>query len=383
MARIKVNESILRWAIDRSGLSSEALQKKFPKLLEWETGKSLPTLRKLEEFAKATLTPLGYLFLETPPVEKLPIPHFRTVADQPLSRSSAELLDTVQVMEQRQAWLREFLVKLGEEPLPFVGSAKLDGSPPDIAQNIRSVLGLGERWASTYSSWTKALRHLQNAMEKVGVLVAVNSVVRNNTHRKLDPEEFRGFVLVDEYAPLVFVNGNDYKAAQMFTLAHELAHIWFGASAAFDLKNMQPAQDATELASNKLAAEFLIPESELLKAWSSFIQSENPFQSAARQFKVSELVAARRALDLNLIDRQRFFNFYRDYQDRERESIGNRTGHGDFYANQNARIGRRFAQAVVQAVRKGDLLYADAYELTGLYGKTFEHYMNKLSLGQQ
>jgi Zn-dependent peptidase ImmA (M78 family) len=115
--------------------------------------------------------------------------------------------------------------------------------------------------------------------------------------------EFRGFVLVDEYAPLVFINGADGKAAQMFTLAHELAHVWFGRSAAFDLRDLQPANERTELACNSVAAEFLVPKTELQRSWPTLQQDPEPFQAIARQFKVSALVGARRALDLQLISR--------------------------------------------------------------------------------
>ncbi|WP_233499908.1 ImmA/IrrE family metallo-endopeptidase [Geobacillus thermoleovorans] len=112
-------------------------------------------------------------------------------------------------------------------------------------------------WASKQSTWQEALRNLIRKTEDIGIIVVINGVVGNNTHRKLDVAEFRGFVLIDDYAPLIFINGRDGKAAQMFTLAHELAHIWYGASAAFDLKNLQPADAEIENACNKAAAEFL------------------------------------------------------------------------------------------------------------------------------
>jgi Zn-dependent peptidase ImmA (M78 family) len=161
-----------------------------------------------------------------------------------------------------------------------------------------------------------ALRQLYNNIEAAGILVAVSGIVGNNTRRKLDPIEFRGFVLVDDYAPLVFVNGADGKAAQMFTLAHELAHIWFGSSAAFDLRELQPANNETEEACNRVAAEFLVPARQLRDFWPSIKQDPERFQSIARNFKVSEIVAARRAIDLGLISRNEFLDFYRNYQNK-------------------------------------------------------------------
>jgi Zn-dependent peptidase ImmA (M78 family) len=284
-------------------------------------------------------------------------------------------------MERRQAWVREYLIDEGQDPLPFVRSGKLTDESQAITREMRQVLGLERGWAAQQATWTNALGKLRQSMETALILVVVNGIVGNNTHRKLNPEEFRGFVLVDEYAPLVFVNGADAKAAQMFTLAHELAHLWFGSSAAFDLRELQPADDPTERACNRVAAEFLVPEEELRQFWSTAKQESEPFQALARRFKVSELVAARRALDLALIGRHAFHDFYQEYLRSEHRRAATGPSGGDFYASQNLRIGRRFAEIVIRAAKEGKLLYRDAYQLTGLYGWAFEQFTESLTLG--
>lgn len=381
MTRVEVSGAVLRWALERSSKDISTLTEKLPRLQGWLDGQSQPTLRQLEALAKATSTPLGYFFLAQPPEEKLPIPLFRTLGDGHPHRPSPDLLETVQIMERRQAWVREYLVDEGQLALRFVRSAKLSEEPGRIAGEIRSVLGLELAWAAKLATWSDALRELQKKMEAAWILVVVNGIVGNNTHRKLDPEEFRGFVLVDEYAPLVFVNGADAKAAQMFTLAHELAHLWIGSSAAFDLRELQPANDDTERACNRVAAEFLVPARELQEYWTSLARDSDRFQLLARRFKVSELVAARRALDLALISRTAFRDFYRSYLQDERRKTSKASSGGDFYASQNYRIGRRFAETVVRAAREGKLLYRDAYQLTGLYGSTFDRYAESLTFG--
>jgi len=378
MTNLPVKPDLIRWARERSGLTTDVLVKHFPHYEGWERGEAQPTLRQLELLAKRTLTPLGYFFLATPPEEKLPIPDFRTVGDLPLARPSPNLLETVQVMQRRQDWMREFLIEQGESALAFVGSASPRNRPAAIAAKIREVLGISSNWAHEHRTWTEALRALREASERAGILVVINGVVGNNTHRKLDPEEFRGFVLPDEYAPLVFVNGADAKSAQMFTLAHELAHLWLGHGGVFNLLDLQPADNEVEKFCNHVAAEFLVPAQELTAYWPEAKGSREPFQSVARQFKVSPLVAARRALDLKLIGKAAFFDFYRRYQEDERRTAAARQSGGDFYATQDVRLGRRFADAVVRAAREGRLLYRDAYQLTGLSGETFDRYAKVL-----
>jgi Zn-dependent peptidase ImmA (M78 family) len=373
--RVEPNLQVLAWAVKRAGAH---LQRKFPRLDQWLSGAEKPTLRQLEAFARAASVPFGYLFLSEPPEEQLPMPHFRTVEGTPAESPSPDLLETVYTMQRRQAWMREYLIEQGYEALPFVGSVSVDSDPREVSRRMREALGLNAEWAANHRTWTEAQRALQERAEAAGIVVVTSGVVGNNTRRKLSVEEFRGFVLVDEYAPLVFINGADGKAAQMFTLAHELAHVWLGESAAFDLRNLQPSSDKLEQICNRIAAEFLVPEDSLRAFWPKAQQDRRPFKAIASHFKVSEIVAARRALDLQLTTREVFFAFYEAYQRREREASASGEEGGNFYATQTMRLGRRFAETVIQAVREGALLYHEAYRLTGLYGRTFERFEKHL-----
>lgn len=373
MARVAVNQHVLRWAVARSGHSQETVMKRFP-FAEWLTGERQPTLRQLEDFAAFTRAPLGFLFLDKPPVEELTIPFFRTLDDQAPETGSPDLLEMVQTLRRRQEWVREYLIGQGQAPLPFVGKTPLTDDPVQVAGHIRETLGLADGWAHQCATWEDALRYLRNAMDTIGIFVVVNGIVGNNTHRPLDPNEFRGFVLVDEYAPFVFVNGADAKAAQMFTLAHELAHIFFGYSAAFDLRALHPADDQVEELCNLVAAELLVPADHLRRLWPSVRGALDPFQALARRFKVSTLVIVRRLLDLSFITRAEFFDYYNEYKARLGEKKAAQENGGDYYKNKNVRVGKRFFANVVHALHEGMITYTEAYRLTDLRGQTFRKY---------
>ncbi len=377
MSRIEISSKVLSWAVERSGKSMEYFEDKFPKIQQWITGEKQPTMRQVEDLAKKTSTPFGYFFLPEPPEESLSIPYYRTIKDDSITRPSANLLDTLHAMKRRQDWMREFLIDDKHDTLPFVNSANTNMDIQDIANDMRITLGLNSDWASKLRNRDDAMTVVFNTAERVGILVVVNGVVGNNTHRKLDTDEFRGFVLVDEYSPLVFINGSDYKAPQLFTFAHELAHIWFGKSAAFDLRHMQPSDNSLERKCDQVAAEFLVPGNEILDAWVYAEKDTDPFKYLAIKFKVSELVIARRLLDLGLISKDEFLDFYYQYQNKEFKRKSKTEG-GDFNKNQNKRVGRRFAGTVIRAVKEGRLLYSEAYRLTDLYGKTFENYSREL-----
>jgi Zn-dependent peptidase ImmA (M78 family) len=212
-------------------------------------------------------------------------------------------------------------------------------------------------------------------------MAVVNGVVGNNTQRKLDVNEFRGFALSDPYAPLIFVNGSDAKSAQMFTLAHELAHLWLGAvgEGLSGFPGLMPDGDKVENFCDQAAAEFLVPAAELRTVWRQVANSEKPFETLAGKFKVSPVVIGRRALDLRLVEKSEFFSFYRHYTQLEFRRKQTGTG-GDFYNNQNTRVGRMFATQVIRAAKEGRIGFKEAYDLSGLNGGSFQEYARKLGV---
>ena len=377
MTRVDVPPEMLRWACERAGYDVGDLAKSVPQLRAWVRRERLPTLKQLEKLASVTHTPLGYLFLPEPPEERLPVQDFRTVPDAVRGRPSPDLLDTLHTMQRRQEWLRESFVESDAEPLAFVASARLDDDPDAVGREMRRALGLDGGWAAGVRTWQDAVSELRRTIEGIGVMAVINGVVGNNTHRRLSVPEFRGFALNDPYAPLIFVNGADAKSAQLFTLAHELAHIWLGREGLSGFEALLPGGSDVEDWCNQAAAELLAPEAEVRARWPQVRRSVRRFEELARAFKVSPVVAARRALDLNLIDRSTFFDFYERYVSRERRGGTTATG-GNFYNNQNTRVGELFATQVVRAAMEGRIGFKQAYDLTGLRGGSFQEYARRL-----
>ena len=367
---ITVQSNMLAWAIHRAGYDMQLFTEKHPNVLKWINGEKKPTVKQLEDFSRKVYLPFGFLLLKEPPKEKLPFTFFRTGAAK-ATEVNINVYDTILLMQQRQEWLRDYLTDHEFEPLDYVGKFRDSNNVKAIVADIRDTLELPENWASQFSTWQDAQDHLVVHIEDKGIITVFNGVVENNGHRKIPVDDCRGFVLVDERAPFMFINNGDYKSAQMFTIAHELAHIWTGHSAGFDFKELLPANDPIERLCDLVAAEFLVPESTFNRIW------DNNMKHASRYFKVSEIVIARRALDLGKMTRKEFGAFYKEYASRELVKKDNQPGGGDFYATTKKRLSITFATHINTAVKNGELLYRDAYKLTSLRGDTFQTFFEK------
>lgn len=367
-----INKELIEWAIIRNGNSLEEFFAQNPIVESWIKGDKFPTVKQLENFTHKVHVPFGYMFLPQPPDETIPLPFFRT-GKNATNKVSLNVFHTVQIIQDRQNWLTEYLEELNFPELEFVGKFNIKDNYIDIVNDIRNVLKLELDWASKHNKWEEALDYLTLKIEEAGIIVTYNGIVGNNTHRVIDVNECRGFVLVNNKAPFLFINSADAKAAQMFTIIHELAHVWLGESAGFNNANLLPADDPLELLCDKVAAELLVPEIYFIKKWET---SQN-FKYLSRIFKVSPIVIGRRALDLKLITFPQFIQFYNDYMNEIKEKKDRQSSGGDFYATTKKRISLRFAAFVNNAVKENKLLYRDAYKLTNMKGDTYNKFINE------
>lgn len=385
--RVPVRPEILRWARERAQLDFDELAQKIPNLPAWERGEKQPTMKQLEHFAKKTHTPMGYLFLSKPPEEKFPIPDFRAIADKPPARPSINLLNTVYLCQQRQRWYIDHARTMGENALEFVGTARTTNDVVEVAANIRKTLGFEVAEQQSLPSWSDALRRFIERAEAVGMLVMVNGVVGNDTRRKLNPEEFRGFALVDELAPLIFINGADTKAAQMFTLAHELAHVWLGESALSNSEarsvHDRKSGQAIERWCNRVAAELLVPFAIISSEYDPDASLEGEMSRLARRYKVSTLVILRRMFDAGAISREEYWRAYDAELDRLKKlkAGSRRAGGGNFYSTLKVRVSERFATAIMTSALEGQASFTETFYLLGVKkAETFERFGSELGL---
>lgn len=368
---LALQPSVLQWARERASLRPEALAEKLHVALDrvtgWEQSGRI-SFAKTEQLAKVTRTPIGMLYLPEPPEEKLPVPDFRTVGGEAVGRPSPDLLEVVHAAQARQDWYREYLVVHGAEPLGFVGSISIQTNPMAAAAHIRQKIGLDTAVRAQAANWEEALRLLVEQIEEQGVLVLRSGVAGNNNRRPLAVKEFRGFVLSDTLAPLIFVNGRDTKSAQLFTLVHEFAHLWPGVSGVSNLRQTYAPDSATEQWCNAVAAELLVPAAELRAKLPAAEQRDDPLGVLCRHFRVSSLVILRRMFDLGHIGRDAFDEAYRDEERKFRLIAAKQaeSGGGDYYATQRVRVSPRFARALLESTFEGRTSYREALHLLGL-----------------
>ena len=414
--RLPIKGHMLRWARERARLTHEQLAQRLSvrqaTIRAWEEGSAFPTWRQAWKLAGALHVPIGYFFLERPPLTLLPIiVDFRTPNTSQRPHFSPELEDTLNDALRKRDWLREWRAKQGFARLSFVGRYRPKADPKQVAQDIRERLNLPLPTASglpkadpeqvaqdireklnlplpTASGLNDLKRHLSRLVqhaEQAGILVLQSGVAQGNAHRPLSVDEFRGFALADPYAPVIFINARDSVAGRIFTFAHELAHLWIGTTgvsnpaAVFEAQQQEGLQ--VEVFCNRVAAEVLMPRELFVERWRrSAVQDGDVLkqvEAQARYFLVSNLAALVRARALRLIDEACFLEVWHDLQQQHNQVHAQKAegSGGSFRANLHARNGRPLVEAVVQAVSSGRLLITEAAQLLNVSPATLSQHV--------
>jgi Zn-dependent peptidase ImmA (M78 family)/transcriptional regulator with XRE-family HTH domain len=370
-----VNPTLMSWSRRRAGLTeaelAESITVKEEKVLAWEAGESKPTFRQAQQWASAAHIPFGYLFLSEPPKEQLPLPDLRTVGGAAPKEPSIDLLDTVREVVRKHEWYLDYLKEQEHQPLSFVGKFSSSSKVADVVVDIRSTLHV--HGAPHRQGGDEYLRQLIAGADAAGILVMRSGMVGANTHRKLDVGEFRGFAISDKYAPVVFLNIADAPTARLFTLIHELAHIWIGSSG---ISSVTPSSNRKEEAfCNSVAGEFLVPKAKLMELWRETDNWMGLLPELAGTFYVSKLVIARRACDLGLISNEAYSQYYILELNAYRDQKGSG---GSFYRTAGAKNSKRFSRAVLSETFSGRLLLRDAGKLLGIQPAKIRTYAEKV-----
>lgn len=360
MSTLNFSIDMLEWAANNIGLRLDQVVSKISeaertqkKLLAGEF-----SINQAENFADITKVPFGTLFLNLPPetLYKPSIPDLRQKQNpEPLSDSFYEVLEDIQ---RKQDWYVEYLIDNGFKKLEFVGKYKntQDISVENVASDIRKVLNLPIQ-LNTKTNRENYLKLFIERCEDAGILVFRNSMVKNATRKQLDTSEFRGFVLVNELAPAIFLNMQDMPSAIIFTLAHELAHIWLGESAVDDLDVY--GNNPIEVLCNKIAASVLISSKEFINAWMEF---EGEFSKIADHFYVSKLMIARLALTYEMITKKEYKSIHNNELEAYK-SLPKKDGTPKFINMVPGRNSPKLTRVIVNHALSGNMLLRDAGRL--------------------
>lgn len=377
---VEISPNILKWVLEQA--DAELLDTSlFLCVQQWIVGSKKPTFNQIEQLSRKTRIPLGYFFLDNPPKEEIKLVDFRTVNSIELAKPSRELIDTISDMENVMEWMHEYRKETGFEECGVVGLIEEKKNPTHISNTIRDYLELEETWFLRTKGAMESFNLIRNKLNQIGVIVMMNGVVRNNTHRPLNVEEFRAFAMIDDYAPLIFINGADSEGARLFSLIHEMAHIFLGRNDLFNdrQREVNGLSDIEKLC-NAITAEILVPNKEFFEEWSKN-ESENIFDKVfdlSKVFHCGMIVIARKALDNKKITSTEYNKISKEvielyYKTKEKRESG-----GNFYNTLNSRVDKLLVLSLCEGLSEGRISYTDAFRLTNTNMKTFSELVTNL-----
>ncbi len=381
--RVNVPRTILDWVMS-IGAEDQLSEGQRQNINAWRQGTKRPTVSQLHTVSNQLRVPFGYFFMDEPIDDTPPVYTKRTIgSQQPQGHPSRDLVDTIGQMTAIQDWARQDRIDNEGTQLKQVGSRTINDDSNLIAEDIRQALNIDEHWyrKSGLHDSAKAFKLLRERAEGTGILIMQNGVVGNNAHRPLDPKEFRAFALIDPYAPLIFINKTDeFETARLFSLVHELAHVWLGADELYNDTALPTGVTRLEQVCNEVATAILLPDEDFLEAWQSIPDDttlDERMTELKKCFPVSYTALALRALKHKLISQETFQKCNQAAQTWSEESENREHSGGSYYSTKLNRFDSRFLERMASSVAEGRTTYLDAYRLTGTNSDTFTELMKR------
>lgn len=370
---VNIQPAIISWALSQT--SEEKLGTKLvDNIKHWLDGTKSPTFNQIEDFSKKSHIPLGYFFLQTPPIEQISLLEYRTLDSIQLTNPSRNLIDTIHDMEAVQEWMVNYRKEWNYDTISIVGSLKGITDISVIADTIRKDLGLNIEWYKDCGNPSEAFNKVRGLLEECGIVVMMNGIVGKNTHRALDVNEFRAFAMVNEWAPLIFINGADSAGGRLFSLFHELVHLWIGENDLYnDTKYSANGIKPIEVTCNAVAGALMVPKTVFLEKWNNNTNDDihEKIKKLARMFRCSSSVIARRALDNKKIDQNVYNMVIADAIEAYIQTKQEKSSGGDYYRVARSKLDGVFVRALCESVNSGRTSFTEAYRLTNTTSKTF------------
>lgn len=374
--KVSVKKEIYEWAIKESQKDFEEIEDRFANIKDWILQNSSPTFRQIQSLANFLKVPLGYMFLDKPPKKNIIKSEFRSIGSK-VPSISKNLQDTIFNMGRKQSWISEYRKDNGWDKVISTDFIKMNKEDTvKFSKEAKEFIGVDEFWYKEFKESRDAYNFLRKKIEYKGILVMQNGIVASDTHRSLDVKEFRGFMLYDKLAPLIFVNARDSLAGKIFTLIHEYIHVLFEKEDILiseDLNN----NEIDEKIINEITAEFLMPKSHILEYWKQDEDEIAKIGKMSKIFHVSKLALTIRLKQLKKVEKSLVYKM-EDIMKSDLENKKDQSNGGDYYKTYKSRYSDSFVKTVIQGAESGDISYTYAFNLLDAKAKTYDYFKEEI-----
>lgn len=338
------------------------------RLMDWEEGNSQPTIKQLRKIANTYKQSFAAFFLrEAPTIPKLPLKDYRRLPGAINHELSHEIIMDVRSSMERRLISLDLMQLNGIEVGKFSYYGSTDEGVDVLSKRIRRDLGVSFAEQIKLRNPSKGFKYWREALEDLGVLVFQSS--------SIDIGDMRGYSVYEDYLPVIVVNRKDAEAARIFTMLHELVHIYLRASGLCDLESrtdIPPEEQRLEQFCNDVAANTLVPRkhfnsNDILLKNDTNIWSDIEISSLAKEYCVSREMIARRLVEVGRADKV----FYRDkreeYLDEYKKAKARKpSGFVPPSVDVLSKGGRKFSGLVIQSLKSKKINSTQASELLGV-----------------